>query len=778
MLLPFLLASCNPNQERRYRMEMALPVLGSPDATLPWDALPGAPPMPDDTRRALARAWQRETAQQGSGSRHTEASDRPLYVNRLLLEKSPYLLQHANNPVNWFPWGEEAFELARRLGRPVLLSIGYSTCHWCHVMERESFQDLELAEFINRHYVPIKVDREERPDVDAIYMAALQMMTGSGGWPLTAWLNPDRVPFYAGTYFPARDGDRMNATGLLTLLRRLEQLYREDPDKIASVASTAVDALRKSMTSRPSGDLPGPELLTRVAASIRPYFDEREGGLLPAPKFPGNMPLRLLFREHARDGDQQALDMALLTLEKMAAGGLNDQLGGGFHRYSTDEHWLVPHFEKMLYDNAILVQAYLDAYQVTGRRDMARVVESVLAYVEREMTSPAGAFFAATDADGLDPSGALREGVYFTWTPGELARVLPPRQQQVVSLVLGVTREGHLEGRSVLHRAMSEEQAAAELGMATGELVAELDSALVLLRRARDRRTPPTRDEKIILSWNGLMISAFARASLVIQQGAPGPGSYLESAERAASFALENMLVSGRLRRVFLDGVSDIPGTLDDYAFLIAGLLDLFQVTGDRRWLDQAVSLEDATREHFQDSTHGGFFFTADDAETLLVREKPILDGARPSGNAVQAMNLIKLAGFTARDSYLRRALGTIAVAGSGMSRNPDAFSEMMLALDAFHAGMSEVILVIPRDQPSGPMVDLLTRGFFPHAMVVLHWERDDAARPASGGSLALLEGKTSIAGLPTAYLCRGGRCLPPTNDPEMVRQQLILPRH
>jgi len=408
--------------------------------------LPGAAPFDAALSARLERAWARRGSRYQARTRHLAADRRPLYTNRLFLESSPYLLQHAHNPVNWYAWSDEAFETARKLGRPVLLSVGYSTCHWCHVMEEESFEDDEIAGFLNQNYVAIKVDREERPDVDAIYSAAVEKMTGRSGWPMTVWLTPDRKPFYGGTYFPARDGDRGAPIGFLSLLGKVRQVYAAQPDLVAKVSSEMVANIRTSLApSAAAGSaLPRADLLDLAARLYRERFDAADGGILGARKFPSGLPIRFLLREHRRTGDPRPLAMAKLTLEKMAKGGMYDQVGGGFHRYSTDARWLVPHFEKMLYDNALLVGDYLAAYQVTRADDFARIARETLRYVEREMLAPEGAFYSATDADSLAPDGHRREGWYFTWTPDEMRAVLGPERSGVVGAYYGEIGRAHV----------------------------------------------------------------------------------------------------------------------------------------------------------------------------------------------------------------------------------------------------------------------------------------------------------------------------------------------
>ncbi len=474
-----------------------------------------------------------------------------IYTNRLFLESSPYLLQHAHNPVDWYPWGDEAFQAADSLNRPVLLSVGYSTCHWCHVMEEESFEDEEIARYINENYIPIKVDREERPDIDAIYMTAVQALTGRGGWPMTVWLTPDRKPFYGGTYYPARDGDRGAGVGFLTLLKKIKESYHDRKDMVSQTSRQLTDVVKQMLASDTHTHLPGRDIMQQAFQTYQNRFDRVNGGLSGAPKFPSSLPVRFLFRYFQRFKNPEALNMATQTLDKMAAGGIYDHVGGGFHRYATDEKWLVPHFEKMLYDNALLVMDYLEGYQITGNSEYRRVVDEVLHYVQRDMTSPGGAFFSATDADSLTPEGHREEGYFFTWTPGRNGEMLG-------SDLAGLIRETHavgsfpnFEGRHILNTPESIPDLVKRLGLEENLMRSQIEKALKVLRSEREHRPPPLRDEKILTAWNGLMISAFARAGFVLNEP-----TYIAGAARAATFVLDHLYNKGRLQRSYMDGVA------------------------------------------------------------------------------------------------------------------------------------------------------------------------------------------------------------------------------
>jgi uncharacterized protein YyaL (SSP411 family) len=700
-------------------------------------------------------------------TRHLLPDGSPRFTNRLIGEPSPYLRQHAHNPVDWHPWGPEAFALAEQSGRPVLLSVGYATCHWCHVMEEESFEDLEIAAYINEHYVPIKVDREERPDVDAVYMAAVQLFTGHGGWPMTLWLNAQGEPFYAGTYFPARDGDRGAGTGLLTLLTALDRAWREDP-RVARSTETAREAVRQALQPAVgTGALPGLEPIPRALDFLFRRYDSRWGGLRPAPKFPSSLPARLLLREDRLHGRPEARGMALHSLERMAAGGLCDQLGGGFHRYSTDERWLVPHFEKMLYDNALLVLDYLEAFQATGDEAHATVARETLGWLSREMSDPAGGFYAATDADSVGVDGRREEGLFFTWTPAELRAALPPGQLEVALARWGVDPEGHLDGRSVLHRAASLDAVAAQLDLGSAELKERLRLARDTLLTRRAQRPPPLRDEKILAAWNGLAIAALARAARVLEPGQRAQAGYLERAEAAAGFVLASMVVDGRLRRVHKDGRAYVDGTLDDHAFMIAGLLELFQASGSARWLDAAVGLDAALAARFEDPA-GGFFRTAADGEILLAREKPVHDGAMPSGNAAQAHNLLVLAALTGDDAYRQRADRLLVALGPTLGQAPWATTDLLVALQLRHQGAAELVLVAPRSRDDlRPMLEAVATVHAPGLLLVTAVDGEELL------DLPLLRERGALDARPTAYLCQGGSCRLPTTEIDVLLRQI-----
>ena len=723
----------------------------------PGSLPPGSTASSPQLTQKLTAAWAARPAGYKPRTRFLRPDGSPLYTNRLFLESSPYLLQHAHNPVNWYPWGDEAFETARKLGRPVFLSVGYSTCHWCHVMEEESFEDEEIARYMNDNYIAVKVDREERPDVDAIYLSALQNLMGGGGWPMTMWLTPDRQPFFAGTYFPPRH--RPGVSGLLSLLRSLREAYVTDPNSITSQASRITVGLQQSLAFKPGSGQPQAKAISRAANFYAMEFDAQDGGVSESPKFPSSLPLRFLLRYQRRTGDEQSLRMATLTLDKMAAGGMYDQIGGGFHRYSTDARWLVPHFEKMLYDNALLAMAYLEGYQATGRQNYAQVARDILRYVERDMTSPDGAFYSATDADSAGPGGAAEEGRYFTWTPSEIEGVVGAERAKLVSAYFGVTAAGNFHGRSVLSAGRSIEQVAAELNIPVEKARATLEESKGLLYRARAQRPIPLRDEKILTAWNGLMISVLSQAALTL-----GDERYAQRAARAADFALRNLRRDGRLVRTYSNGAAGRAAYLDDSAFFIAGLLDLYEASGELRWLTAALDLDRVVEQHYEDPA-GGFYFTSDDSEKLLARHKPNFDGPEPSGNSVAILNLLRLAEFTSGERFRTRAERSLAAFNGMLTEQPVYLSEMLLAVDFALDSPKEIVIVTPKSRADAePLLARLRQTLLPNRVLVVVSQPQVAATQKL---IPLIEDKTARAGKATAYVCEKRVCQLPTSDPD-----------
>jgi uncharacterized protein YyaL (SSP411 family) len=711
------------------------------------ETAPGAAPYPPELSERLRAA----AAARGGAPRTRHLRDgQARFVNRLALETSPYLLQHAHNPVDWRPWGDEAFEAARREDKPIFLSIGYSTCHWCHVMEEESFEDLEIAQLMNERFVCIKVDREERPDVDSVYMQAVQLLTQRGGWPMSVFLTHARQPFYAGTYFPARDGQRGAGIGFRTLLVELARIYQDERPRAEENAAQVTQAVRESLTSqRPTG-LPGPHVLDGALEHYTEMFDPQEGGVRRAPKFPSSLHLRFLLREWKRTGEESALRMVALTLEKMALGGIYDQVGGGFHRYSTDARWLVPHFEKMLYDNALLATAYAEAWQATGEPLFRRVAEDVLDFIAREMTDPGGVFWSATDADSEG-----EEGTFFVWTPAQVAEVLGPEDSARACALLDVTEGGNFEGKNVLHLA----------AVPGADDLAFLSRVRPLLRSARAKRPKPATDRKVLTSWNGLMISAFARTGFAF-----GRADYVERAAKAARFLLDAHLRDGALLRSSLDGQARHPGVLEDYACLAAGLVDLFEATSGAAWLSAARALHASLQSRFADPA-GGFFRTAAGGEELLAREKPSYDGAEPTGNSVAALTLLRLEALTGDAGYRAQAEALLRSFGALLASAPAAVGEMLLAVDFLLGEPREVVLLRPPGGDDAPLLDALRTRFLPSKVLVRC--ETGAAQEALAEVTPLVRDRTLLAETPTAYVCRQGTCQLPTNDAAQLAQQI-----
>ncbi len=730
------------------------PLLASAGSLPTSDPLPGAAPFGAELEQTLMTALREKGASYRPHTRHLRPDGSPRYTNRLVLESSPYLLQHAHNPVDWYPWGDEAFARAAAESKPVLLSVGYSTCHWCHVMEEESFENEEIATYLNQNYVAIKVDREVRPDVDDAYMSVVQMLTGGGGWPMTVWLTPGRQPFSGGTYFPPQR--------FLGTLRQLRQAFDTEPLRVAEQAGEITRRVQQ-MAQRPGGEgVPDAAVLHRAFDGFRTVFDPTNGGFGGAPKFPSPPDLELLLRYHRHAASARALEMVTLTLEKMAAGGIHDQIGGGFHRYATDAAWQVPHFEKMLYDNAQLAVLYLEAYQLTKRDDFAAVTRDVLDYAGREMTAPAGGFYAATDADS---EGV--EGKFFVWTPAEIRAALDATRADAVIAYYGVTEPGNFHGKNILHVAAPLPEVASRLGIEPARFHQLLDEARARLYAVRDRRVPPHKDTKILAGWNGLMISAFARAGAVL--GNPG---YVERARTAAGFVLERMRADGRLRRSFAEGAAHEDAFLDDYAYLVAGLLDLYEATFELRWLREAIALQDVLVRDFWDAEKGAFFLTGARREVTLTRQKPYYDGAIPSGNAVAALNLLRLAEFTTDDRRRDRADATLRAFAPILQRTPAAAPALLAALDFRLDRAKEIVIVRPAAATGDEaLLGTVRRTYVPNHVLTVARVGDELARQRE--IIPLVADKEALHGAPTAYVCEQKVCALPTSDPAVLSDQL-----
>jgi len=691
---------------------------------------------------------------------HLEPDGSATYTNRLILESSPYLLQHAHNPVNWYAWGDEAFETARKLNRPVLLSVGYSTCHWCHVMEEKSFENKEIAEAMNRNYIAIKVDREERPDIDSIYMASLYAFKKSGGWPMTVWLTPDRKPFYAGTYFPPYSAGRR--VGFLQILKSMHEVYLSDPDKVEETSQAVVDSLKRNLAMDGSGELPTAAALDKASLIFQRSYDDANGGLKSSRKFPSSFPNRFMLREHRRTGSPETLRMVQETLDAMQRGGIYDHVGGGFHRYTTDATWTVPHFEKMLYDNALLVPAYVEAYQVTKIRAYATTAADVLDYVTREMTSEEGPFYSATDADSEG-----EEGLFFVWRPDEIQAAVGEELSPLALSAYGVTEAGNFEhGATVLRRDVSVVELAASERQSPVAVEINLDRVRKKLASARAKRPAPLRDEKQIVAWNGLMISAFARGGQVL-----GNEAFVETAARAADTLLAKGEVDGKLVRYLRSGKPVGRGVLEDYAFFEAGLIDLFEATSDEKWLVAAMELQEELDRSFWDSEKGGYFATHADQKDLLVREKNLDDGAIPCGNTIASMNLLRLHSLTTDDAYLERVEALMKAFSRRITQSPTTASKMLLALDYYFDTAKEILIIAPKSRSQTlAFVEELNGVFLPNHIRV-------AVSQAEAAELAervpLLKGKKALDGKVTAYVCENQTCERPVTTLVDFRAQL-----
>jgi len=673
-------------------------------------------------------------------------------TNHLIHETSPYLLQHADNPVDWYPWGEEAFDKALRENKPVLLSIGYSACHWCHVMAHESFENEQIAQLMNENFVNIKVDREERPDLDQIYMNAVQMMTHHGGWPMTVFLTPEAVPFYGGTYFPPED--RYNIPGFPRVLIGVAEAYRDRQDDIRETGTSLVNELKR-LSATAGADYPiEPELLDAAYVGIIRNYDSINGGFGGAPKFPPAMTLEFLLRTHARTGNPEALEMVSHTCRKMANGGMYDQLGGGFHRYSTDARWLVPHFEKMLYDNALLSRVYLHYFQVSDDFLARETVEGILDYVLREMTHADGGFYSTQDADSEG-----HEGKFFVWSMDEVRATVGEAHARNFAAYYNITEGGNFEGKNIPNVTRSAEEVATALGISESELRASLEESKGKLFELREQRVKPDRDEKILTAWNGLMMASFAEAGVVLNRP-----DYTHAARRNAEFVLANLRRDDALLRTWKDGVAKFNAYLEDYAFLIEGLVTLFETTGEFRWLTEALALAEVMIAEFWDSDAGGFFFTGKSHENLIVRSKDYFDNATPSGNSVAALVLPKLAVLAGQEQYRNLATAVLREIGDSIRRYPSGFGYALSAADLLLTTPKEVAIVGSTPFDFQPLLAETWRRYLPNKVV---------APSFGGGIIPLLENRTMIDGLPTAYVCEQYTCKQPVTGVTALREQL-----
>ncbi len=699
----------------------------------------------------------------GSGDRKMNDNLTATGQNRLAYEKSPYLLQHANNPVDWYPWGEEAFEKARSEDKPVFLSIGYSTCHWCHVMEHESFEDTTVARLMNETFVCIKVDREERPDIDNIYMTVCQMMTRGGGWPLTIIMTPDKKPFFAGTYFPKET--RFGRTGLLELIPQIKNAWINRRADILASAEQITSALQQtSSTTSSATDLEEITLKTSFD-QLNQRFDSKLGGFTGQRKFPIPHNYMFLLRYWKRTGDEKALEIVEKSLKAMKYGGIYDHVGFGFHRYSTDPNWFTPHFEKMLYDQALLAMAYIEAYQVTGDELYSETAREIFTYVIRDMTSPEGGFYSAEDADSEG-----EEGKFYLWTDDELTSLLSEQDAMLARHVFNVEAcgnytdeaSGEETGANILYMTQPLPEIASDLNITTDQLETKINDIRVKLFEQREQRVHPYKDDKILTDWNGLMIAAFAKGARVL-----GDEEYKKVAMNAADFMLARMRTdNGRLLHRFRDGEAVIPAYIDDYAFLTWGLLELYEATFAVEYLKAAIEFNDAAIEHFWDGSSGGFFFTADDSEDLIHRSKEIYDGAVPSGNAVAMSNLLRLGRITGNPSLEQKA-SELANAFSGIiARSPSNHTQLMIALD-FAVGPSYEVVIVGDPDASREMLGKLRSEYIPNKVVIMKPADDES--PEITKIATFTKSQRGIDGKPTAYVCMNFNCKLPTTDPDKM---------
>jgi uncharacterized protein len=682
------------------------------------------------------------------------------FTNHLITETSPYLLQHAHNPVDWYPWGDEAFTKAKQENKPILLSIGYSACHWCHVMAHESFEDEEIARLMNELFVNIKVDREERPDLDQIYMSAVQMLTHHGGWPMTVFLTPERLPFYGGTYFPPQD--RYNMPGFPRVLISVAEAYRERLDDIKETSGSILKELQRLSATNDSSEAVSKELLNAAYVGIVRTYDSANGGFGGAPKFPPSMTLEFLLRSFSRTGKQEALDIVTHTCRAMSAGGIYDQLGGGFHRYATDAKWLVPHFEKMLYDNALLSRLYLHYFQVSGEAFARETIAGILDYVLREMTDPAGGFYSTQDADSEG-----HEGKFFVWDIDEIKAALGEHDASLFCSYYNVSEAGNFEGKNILNVTRPLAEVAAQNDLSVTELSDLIKSCREKLFAIREQRVKPDRDDKILTAWNGLMLASFSEAGAILNRP-----DYTLAAQRNAEFVLRELRHEGLLLRTWKNGIAKFNAYLEDYAFLIDGLLTLYETDGQVRWFAEAVSLTDRMIDEFWDSENGGFYFTGRSHEQLIVRSKDFFDNATPSGNSVAAGTLLRLATLTGNDTYRNQAVSILRSIADPARRYPSGFGYALSALDFLLSTPKEIAIVGQDAAALQEFVGEVWRTYLPNKVVATAASSDKEAAEA----IALLQNRPLSGPRATAYVCEHFSCKQPVNDVQSLAAQLKQP--
>ncbi|MGZ6391368.1 MAG: thioredoxin domain-containing protein [Ktedonobacterales bacterium] len=700
----------------------------------------------------------------------------PRHTNRLIRESSPYLLKHAHNPVDWYTWDEEALAKAKAEDKPILLSVGYAACHWCSVMERESFENEDTARLMNEYFVSIKVDREERPDIDGLYMDAVQALTGSGGWPMTVFLTPDGAPFFGGTYFPPRD--RYGMPGFPKLLRSIAEYYRTRRDEVEQQAEEFRQFYRRQSETEvplPRGfaveEIPSlaldPDMLRQAADRLLASMDAVEGGFGRAPKFPHPMGLEFLLRVESRlrsggvgEGDPRLMTLVRLTLDKMADGGIYDQIGGGFHRYATDAVWLVPHFEKMLYDNALLAPVYLHAWQLTGDERYRRICEETLDYVLREMTDQEGGFYSTQDADSEG-----EEGKFYIWTPAELREVLGEADVRIAEHYWGVSEGGNFEGRNILHVVAPADEVARDLGIEEGEVRAAIARARQRLYEARAQRVWPGRDDKVLAAWNGFMLRAMAEAGRILKRD-----DYRQAAVANAAFLQSRMVSDGRLHRSWRNGQARLDAYLEDYAAVVNGLVSTYEATGETRFFAWARELADAMLSRFWDEASGGFFDTASDHEALIGRPRELTDNATPSGTSLAAEGLLRLAALTGEERYREHAARIVVPLAPAMVDQPSAFGHLLGALDDFIGPFYEIALVgAPDDASLRELRRAVDTRYVPRAVLAVAAPDDEQAQR----EVTLLAGRGLVDGQPAAYVCQSFVCKQPVTRPDALRALL-----
>ncbi|MGQ3684292.1 MAG: thioredoxin domain-containing protein [Candidatus Loosdrechtia sp.] len=678
--------------------------------------------------------------------------------NRLIHEKSPYLQQHAYNPVDWYPWGEEAFQKAAKENKPVFLSIGYSTCHWCHVMEYESFEDEEVAEILNENFISIKVDREERPDLDSLYMTVCQAMTGSGGWPLNLFLTPQKKPFFAGTYFPKTE--RFGNPGFIHILKKITDLWKTNNESVVASSEQVTKVLQSSDVTIP-GETLTKETLKHAYEQLRSNFDPVYGGFGTSPKFPTPHNFTFLLRWWKRSNDPQALEMVEKTLERMGYGGIYDQLGGGFHRYSTDEYWLVPHFEKMLYDQALMAVAYTEAFQSTGKLLYAGMVQGIFEYVLRDMTSPEGGFYTAEDAD----SEGI-EGKFYVWTPEEILTILGKEEGKIFCEYYDVTKEGNFEGKNILRVDIPLSVLAKSKKINPEELQELLNAGRKKLFSAREKRIHPHKDDKILTSWNGLMIAALAKGAQVLCEP-----KYTQAAIRAAEFVLHTLQQEdGTLLRRYRQGEASIPGYLDDYTFFTWGLIDLYEATFEVKYLKTAMELTKQTIENFWDEEKGGFLFSGKKNEQLIAPTKEIYDGAIPSGNSVALLNILRLEHMTGNTDLGKIAEQLIETFGGTVNQFPSGYTQFLCGLDFGLGPVKEIVIAgEPESDDTRQILQEIRKRFLPGKVLLLHPEKNRSIEKIA----EFVKEQKCLDNKATVYLCENRACKAPTNDLDKIIQLL-----